>query len=449
MRRGLMGWNAEELPVAALRGAAGAAARRRWTQAGMDAFVVYTNNVRPAAMNWITGFTPYWSDALLLVQQTGAPAFATALSKRVSEWIRTTDPVSEIVNTPKPGEKIGERLKNDPLIRRVGVLEYDTLPAGLAHDLETAAPAVEWIDGTAMFAGLRREIDDAERGLLARCDAHRCLRRCARRKAARRKMPGTLAGWSSRARDLPAPKRRISLSRPISMPTPGSIARRSRRRWRSASRCARRLPTRAAGFAARGPLRRMTQRRRPMRGLTLSLRSIEAGKPLAAQLADKDQGTARRHAAIVDGRKLHRQLSAFRCRVVADGRKCRANGRTVPGADCRVDARWRAVDWRCAADCWSARLVASESLRRHSGARRKAAQQRGSGSGLALRATRNDAEATRAVRRRAECRAWSTARKCPRSSGAGRSGRARGCIAAARPVTPGSSRCRRDTSPRR
>ena len=64
--------------------------------------------------------------------------------------------MSEIVNTPKPGEKIGERLKNDPLIRRVGVLEYDTLPAGLAHDLETAAPAVEWIDGTAMFAGLRR-----------------------------------------------------------------------------------------------------------------------------------------------------------------------------------------------------------------------------------------------------------------------------------------------------
>ena len=137
----------------------------------MDAFVVYTNNVRPAAVTWITGFTPYWSDALLLVQQTGAPAFATALSKRVSEWIRTTDPVSEIVNTPKPGEKIGERLKNDPLIRRVGVLEYDTLPAGLAHDLETAAPAVEWIDGTAMFAGLRRQIDDAERGLLARCDA--------------------------------------------------------------------------------------------------------------------------------------------------------------------------------------------------------------------------------------------------------------------------------------
>jgi len=192
MRRGLMGRNAEELPVAALE-ARLARLRAEMDAAGMDAFIVYTNNVRPAAMAWITGFTPYWSDALLLVQQTGAPAFATALSKRVSEWIRTTDPVSEIVNTPKPGDEIGERLKNDPLVRRVGVLEYDTLPAGLAHDLETAAPAVEWIDGTAMFAGLRRQIDEAERGLLARCDA---IASAALREAESGKAQdsGTLAG---------------------------------------------------------------------------------------------------------------------------------------------------------------------------------------------------------------------------------------------------------------
>ena len=51
------------------------------------------------------------------------------------------------------------------------------------------------------------------------------------------------------------------------------------------------------------------------------VRSIEAGKPLATQLADEDQGAARRHAANLDGRKLHRQLSAFRCRVFARARK--------------------------------------------------------------------------------------------------------------------------------
>jgi hypothetical protein len=170
MRRGLMGWNAEELPLAAIETRL-ARLRTEMDGAGIDAFVVYTNNVRPSAVTWITGFTPYWSDALLLVQQTGAPVFATALSKRVSEWIRTTDPVSEIVNSPRPGTLIGERLASDPLIRRVGVLEFDTLPAGLADDMVAAAPSVEWIDGSALFAELRRTIDDAEHGLLVQADA--------------------------------------------------------------------------------------------------------------------------------------------------------------------------------------------------------------------------------------------------------------------------------------
>src|SRR3569623_593954 len=167
MRRGLMGWNAEELPVAALEARLGKL-RAAMAKAGLDAFIIYTNITRPAAIAWLTGFTPYWSDALMLIGKTGAPVFATALSKRVSEWIRTTDPLSEIVNTPRPGTLIGERLAKDKGARRVGVLEYDTLPAGLADDMAAAAPAVEWTDGTALFSSLRREVDDAERGLLAR-----------------------------------------------------------------------------------------------------------------------------------------------------------------------------------------------------------------------------------------------------------------------------------------
>jgi Xaa-Pro aminopeptidase len=169
MRRGLMGWNAEELPVAAIEARLGKL-RAAMQSAGMDAFVVYTNNVRPAAVCWLTGFTPYWSDALLLVGKTGAPVFATALSKRVSEWIKTTDPVSDIVNTPKPGALMGERLAKDKA-NRVGVLEFDTLPAGLADDMANAAPNVEWADGTTLFAGLRRAVDEPERKLLVRANA--------------------------------------------------------------------------------------------------------------------------------------------------------------------------------------------------------------------------------------------------------------------------------------
>src|SRR5215470_3230319 len=151
MRRGLMGWDAEELPLSALE-ARLARLRTAMARERIDAFLVYTNNTRPSAVSWLTGFTPYWSDALLLVPKAGAPVFATALSKRVSEWIRTTDPLSEIVNTPKPGALMGERMAKDTAVKRVGVLEYDTLPAGLADDMAAAAPTVEWSDGTALFA---------------------------------------------------------------------------------------------------------------------------------------------------------------------------------------------------------------------------------------------------------------------------------------------------------
>jgi len=285
MRRGLMGWNAEELPVAAIE-ARLARLRAEMDAAGMDAFIVYTNNVRPAAVTWITGFTPYWSDALLLVQKIGAPAFATALSKRVSEWIRTTDPVSEIVNTPRPGEKIGEWLKNDPLIRRVGVLEYDTLPAGLAHELETAAPAVEWIDGSAMFSGLRRAIDDAERGLLARSNA---IASAALREAESGKASdaGTLAGLvEQNARLAGAEEVYIAVA-----PDLGADARLNRTSQRTP--LAERFAVRAS-IAYKGCWVRRTRTfakddtaARADAWFAAVVKSIEAGKPLAAQLAAK------------------------------------------------------------------------------------------------------------------------------------------------------------------
>ena len=129
MRRGLMGWNAEELPVATL-GARLTRLRAGMAKAGMDAFIIYTNNTRPSAVAYVTGFTPYWSDALMLVPKTGAPVFATALSKRVSEWIRTTDPLSEIVNTPKPGTLMGERLAKK-VVDNIAAARHQTLDSFL------------------------------------------------------------------------------------------------------------------------------------------------------------------------------------------------------------------------------------------------------------------------------------------------------------------------------
>jgi hypothetical protein len=167
MRRGLMGWDEAELPRSVLT------ARLERLQAamareGLDALLLYTNLVRPAAVCWLTGFTPYWIESLLLVPANGRPMLATALSKRVADWIRTTAWLDEIVNTPKPGTAIGQRLAR---CKRVGVLELDALPAGLYDDMVVAAPAVEFVDAGAMFASVRTRIDDAELKLIEKADA--------------------------------------------------------------------------------------------------------------------------------------------------------------------------------------------------------------------------------------------------------------------------------------
>jgi Creatinase/Prolidase N-terminal domain len=169
MRRGLMGLDPEELPQQALA-ARLARLRAAMARSGLDAFLIYTNLVRPSAVCWLTGFTPYWIESLLLVPTAGAPILATALSKRVSDWIRSTSRVEEIVNTPKPGTAIGQRISASGA-RRVGVLELDALPAGPYDDVTAAAPVAELVDASALFAAERRAIDDTERKLIARADA--------------------------------------------------------------------------------------------------------------------------------------------------------------------------------------------------------------------------------------------------------------------------------------
>jgi hypothetical protein len=170
MRRGLMEWNPQELPLDALETRI-ARLRTGMKGAGLDAFILYTNLVRPSAVAHLTGFTPYWSEGLLLVPPAGRLVFATALSNRVADWIRSTNPVSEVISTPRPGTLLGERLIQDAAVKRAGILELDAMPSELAADLAAAAPSIQWIDASADFAAIRRSIDAAEHKLLARADA--------------------------------------------------------------------------------------------------------------------------------------------------------------------------------------------------------------------------------------------------------------------------------------
>jgi Creatinase/Prolidase N-terminal domain len=175
MRRGLMGWNEADLPLAVLR------QRLSRLQAGLKSeglggLAVYTNITRPAAASFLTGFTPYWSEGLLLVPASGEPVFATALSKRVSEWIRSVMPVGSIENTPQPAAAIRRKLA-DAGISRLGVLELDLLPAAQAAALAGNDDAVSLEDATGLFRSVRIHADDAEVNLARRADelARNCL----------------------------------------------------------------------------------------------------------------------------------------------------------------------------------------------------------------------------------------------------------------------------------
>ena len=77
MRRGLMAWDESELPRGVL-GERIEGLRAVMTRDRLDGFIFYTNLVQPSAVTYLTGFTPYWSDGLLLVPKSGAPIFATA-----------------------------------------------------------------------------------------------------------------------------------------------------------------------------------------------------------------------------------------------------------------------------------------------------------------------------------------------------------------------------------
>lgn len=166
MRRGLLTWNAEELPLSALAQRI-ARLRAAMQPQSLDAIIAYTNISRPAAVSWLSGFTPYWSEGLLMVPREGEICFATALSKRVAEWIATVMPRGEIIPTPQPAIAIGQRLSLTSA-KRIGIVNLDDTPARQITGLLAQAPGIEILDVTTLFDSVRGDIDEAERGLVRR-----------------------------------------------------------------------------------------------------------------------------------------------------------------------------------------------------------------------------------------------------------------------------------------
>jgi hypothetical protein len=170
MRRGLIARSPDELSDAVLemrldrvRAAMGAA--------GFDALLIYTNITRAAGVSWLTGFVPYWSEALLVVPREGAPGLVAALSFRVKSWIERVSRLGEVFHTPRIGLKAAELIaavKSDAV---VGIVDFDGLPEGIAEDLRAGGAALKLRDASAEFAGVRAKADAAEVSLAEKAAA--------------------------------------------------------------------------------------------------------------------------------------------------------------------------------------------------------------------------------------------------------------------------------------
>src|SRR6266566_1392745 len=133
MRRGLISWSLNEVPPSVLDHRV-ARFQEKIQAAKLDAVLVYTSFARPSAVAWLTHFVPYWNEALLVVQPSGAPVLLAAFSKRVHDWIRSVSHLGEVRSAPDLGPAAAAFLKErSPEPARIGVMELDALPWSVAE----------------------------------------------------------------------------------------------------------------------------------------------------------------------------------------------------------------------------------------------------------------------------------------------------------------------------
>jgi hypothetical protein len=161
MRRGLISHSKAELPDAVLD-ARIARLRAAMAQARLDAMLVYTNNTRTAGVSWLTGFVPYWSEALLVVPRERPPVLVVALTYRVKSWIERTSRVAEVIHAPRIGLEAARLIAGWKPDAAVGIADFDGLSAGIADDLREGGPRLTLSDATALFVRLRGKADPAE-----------------------------------------------------------------------------------------------------------------------------------------------------------------------------------------------------------------------------------------------------------------------------------------------
>jgi hypothetical protein len=198
MRRGLIARSTVELPDAVLE-ARLARVHGAMRRGGFEALLLYTNNTRPAGVSWLTGFVPYWSEALLVLVADRPPVLVAALTYRVKSWIERTSRLGDVSHTPHVGIEAARMIAPSRSDAAVAVPDLAGMPAGIAADLR--AGGLKLTDASDMFAQLRAPADPAEVALAVKAAsiAHHALAQAPGKSIAER-----IAGVEGTARGLGA-----------------------------------------------------------------------------------------------------------------------------------------------------------------------------------------------------------------------------------------------------
>ena len=170
MRRGLISWSPEEMPVSTLEARVSRLQQAMHEQL-LGAVLLHTSFDHPAAVHWLTNFTPYWSEALLVVLPQGTPVLLAALTQRVHPWIREVSHLGDVVTAPSLGASALSYLGiHTAPGARVGVVGLDALPWSTAHHLVNSDWGPQLTDVGQLFAQLRQPADMAELRLAAHAE---------------------------------------------------------------------------------------------------------------------------------------------------------------------------------------------------------------------------------------------------------------------------------------
>lgn len=138
MKRGLITWNRDELPLARFEDRL-ETIRSRARDRDVSAAVVYTDVGRSNDVRFLVNFMPYFNRALLAVPVAGDPVLVCGLSPRVYPWIHsvTVLELEDILPGKRPAERLMELAKERGW-KRIGVVDLDKMPHELHRELVTA-----------------------------------------------------------------------------------------------------------------------------------------------------------------------------------------------------------------------------------------------------------------------------------------------------------------------